>query len=157
VEIEFRPEPLNIGEFFGSIVEEFQAIYSETHPVFYHNGSSETTMADPRLLRQIATNLISNAIKYSPPDNEVTVSLVRHEHDYILIVQDRGVGIPEDDRARLFSVFQRASNVGAVQGTGLGLAIVKQATDLHGGSVQLESTVGQGTTITVTIPTLQSS
>jgi signal transduction histidine kinase len=70
----------------------------------------------------------------------------------ILTVQDHGIGIPEQDQSNLFNQFQRASNVGEVQGTGLGLAIVKQAVDLHGGSISLESQIGTGTTVTVSLP-----
>jgi two-component system, sensor histidine kinase and response regulator len=109
-------------------------------------------MADGRLLRQIAANMISNAIKYSPQGSEVCVLLERRGDSCVLTVIDYGIGIPEADQARLFDAFQRASNVGEVQGTGLGLAIVNYAVGLHGGSVDLESKLGVGTTVTARIP-----
>lgn len=80
------------------------------------------------------------------------MSLERQDGQTILTVRDQGVDIPEIDQPRLFTAFQRASNVGEVRGTGLGLAIVKQAVDLHGGSIHLESKVGGGTTVTVKLP-----
>jgi signal transduction histidine kinase len=109
-------------------------------------------MADPRLLRQIAANLISNAIKYSPQGSEVRIFLERDNGHVVMTVRDQGIGIPEADQRRLFTPFQRASNVGEVSGTGLGLAIVKQAVELQGGSVELGSKVGAGTTVIVKIP-----
>ncbi len=151
--LNFKPESLNIEEFLQRIVENFQTLHGETHPLVFESRFNDTTMADPRLLRQITTNLISNAIKYSPKASEVRVSLDHRNAQVVLTVQDHGIGIPEADLPRLFTAFQRASNVLEVSGTGLGLAIVKQAVDLHGGTIHLESQVGVGTTVTVHIPT----
>ena len=131
---------------------EFQSIHGETHPLVFESYFADTVMADPRLLHQIAANLISNAIKYSPQGSEVQVLLERHNEQVVLTVQDQGIGIPEADQPRLFTAFQRASNVGSVSGTGLGLAIVKQAVNLHGGTIHLESEVGNGTTVKVELP-----
>lgn len=148
----FEPEQLNITEFLGQIFKEFQSIYGETHCLIFDNNYQYIGMVDPHLLRQIATNLISNAIKYSPHGSEICVSLQGVDHHLILTVQDHGIGIPEIDQHRLFNAFQRASNTGSVTGTGLGLAIVRQAVDVHGGTIQLDSQVGVGTTVTVQIP-----
>jgi len=82
----------------------------------------------------------------------VRVSLGKHEGQFILIGQDQGVGGPDTDQKRSCDALEGGSNVGQVSGTGLGLAIVKQAVELHRGSVQLESELGAGTTITVMIP-----
>lgn len=150
--LEFRPETLKIGDFFENIVEEFQAIHSETHRIQYDNRMSDIVLGDPRLLRQVAANLISNAIKYSPQGSEIRVVVEKQQESCAIRVQDLGIGIPKSDQSRLFKEFQRASNVGDVQGTGLGLAIVKQAVDLHDGEISLESEIGRGTTITVKIP-----
>jgi two-component system, sensor histidine kinase and response regulator len=150
--LDFKPEQLNIEDFIQRMVEEFQTLHRETHPLIFESRFNDTTMADPRLLRQIATNLVSNAIKYSPPGSEVRVTLDHDGSQYILTVKDHGIGIPEADQSRLFAAFQRGSNVKDRSGTGLGLTIVQQAVDLLGGSVHLESQVGAGTTITVHIP-----
>ncbi|MBK8027603.1 MAG: response regulator [Chloroflexi bacterium] len=149
---DFRPEQLNIAELLQGIVEEFQTIHSQSYRIFYDRRFDDLVVADPRLIRQIASNLISNAIKYSPQGGEVRVSLEHEDGQFILIVQDWGVGIPEADQTNLFDAFRRASNVGGVPGTGLGLTIVKQAVDLHGGEIHLQSQVGTGTTVTVRIP-----
>jgi len=76
----------------------------------------------------------------------------REGADAVIEVQDRGIGIPEADRGRLFEAFHRATNVGQVPGTGLGLLIVKRCVDLHQGSIGFESVVGEGTTFTVRLP-----
>jgi two-component system sensor histidine kinase/response regulator len=150
--LDFEPEPLDINEFLQHIVEEFQSIHGETYQLIYESHFNDVVMADPRLLRQIAANFISNAIKYSPQGSNVHVLLEHRDRQIFLTVRDQGIGIPEKDQARLFNAFQRASNVGEVQGTGLGLAIVKQAVDLHGGSIDLESRSQVGTTVTVKLP-----
>ncbi len=124
-----------------------------THRLLFDSHLTKPVMADPRLLRQIAANLISNAIKYSPQGGDVQIILDRHTgQEFVLIVRDQGIGIPEDDQARLFTAFVRGSNTANIPGTGLGLIIVKQAVDLHRGSIHFESQSGVGTTITVVIP-----
>jgi signal transduction histidine kinase len=67
-------------------------------------------------------------------------------------IEDRGIGIPETDRARLFEAFHRADNVGQIHGTGLGLVIAKRCCDLHGGTITFESEEGRGTTFHVNLP-----
>lgn len=150
--LEFTPEPMNITDFLKKIVEEFQIINAETHRVTFESRVSQKIPGDSRLLRQISANLISNAIKYSPQDSEVHVSLDKDAAQVMLTVRDHGVGIPENDQGRLFQAFQRGSNVGEILGTGLGLAIVKQAVEAHGGSIHLHSEVNYGTTVKVRLP-----
>jgi len=147
-----KSQALNIAEFLQDIVEDFRAIHGETRQVLFESNLTDAFMADPRLLRQIATNLISNAIKYSPQTSEVRVRLDKRDGQIILEVQDKGIGIPEEDQGRLFSAFQRGSNVGKIMGTGLGLAIVKQAVDFFGGSIKITSQVNVGKTITLRLP-----
>jgi two-component system, sensor histidine kinase and response regulator len=150
--LEFKPELLGVEQFFQHIIEEFQIIHAETHTFRIESRFADPMMADPRLLRQIAANLISNAVKYSPAGSEVSITLGFRQGQFAFSVEDRGIGIPEKDQAELFGVFHRGSNVGDVSGTGLGLAIVKQAVELHNGTLHIESEVGRGTKVTVLIP-----
>ena len=150
--LQFNPEPLKITQIIQNIVEEFQAINNEACTVTFETQINDTALVDVRLIRQIASNLISNAIKYSPPGTEVLVTLQAQDENYIFTVQDHGIGIEAEDQEHLFNAFQRGSNVGKVTGTGLGLAIVKQAVSLHNGSIQLQSAVGKGTLVRVSIP-----
>jgi signal transduction histidine kinase len=107
---------------------------------------------DPSLLQHILTNLITNAVKYSPADMTVDVA-VKHETEALTFtVTDRGQGIPTLDQARIFEPFHRGSNVGETPGTGLGLAIVERCVGAHGGSIQCESHSGEGTSFVVRLP-----
>jgi signal transduction histidine kinase len=155
--LNFKPVSMNPEQLFQRILEEFQAIYGETHQITFESSFHTDATADVRLLRAIAVNLLSNAIKYSPQGSEVRLTLSYSDDQFVISVQDQGIGIPKEDQKKMFSAFQRASNVGDIRGTGLGLAIVKQGTDLHNGSVYLESQEGVGTTIIVTIPIRQST
>jgi signal transduction histidine kinase len=115
-------------------------------------AADETASLDPTLLRHTLLNLMTNALKYSPTDRPVTVS-VRSEGDQVCFeVEDRGIGIPEKDQERMFRAFFRASNVGSVQGTGVGLSIARQCARLHGGHLAFRSAAGQGTTFTLRLP-----
>lgn len=145
-------KPLDVTEFLQQIVEDFQSIHNEKHTLLYQSRVTEVIFLDPRLIRQIASNLISNAIKYSPDGGQVRITQAIGNQEFILIVSDDGIGIPKSEQATLFDAFHRASNVGNASGTGLGLAIVKQSVDLHGGSVTFESQLGVGTIFTVKIP-----
>lgn len=110
---------------------------------------------DKKLLRPVLTNLISNAIKYSPYGGQIQFLCTHSAEEIVFRVQDQGIGIPLDDQSKLFKSFYRASNVERIPGSGLGLSIVKEYVELHGGLIELESYVGQGTAITVTIPLLK--
>ena len=105
-------------------------------------------------MRQVADNLIANAIKYSLPGSQVHVTLAADDDVVRLVVADTGEGIEEADLDQLFSKFVRGQNATRrlVPGTGLGLNIVRTIVEAHGGEVSLESTAGVGTTVRVTLP-----
>jgi signal transduction histidine kinase len=104
------------------------------------------------LLRHIFSNLLSNALKYSPQGGRVLFRVTADEEGVLLEVSDQGIGIPEDELGHLFESFHRASNVGSIPGTGLGLAIVRNAVDMHGGSLTVRSQAGAGSCFTVRLP-----
>jgi len=106
----------------------------------------------PRLQR-VVSNVIGNAIKYSPDGGEVNIKVEAHDTDVIITVRDRGIGIPGADQARVFERFQRGTNVeGRFSGTGIGLAGAKQIIEQHGGAITLKSQVGKGSTFTLRFP-----
>lgn len=150
--LNFKPEHIDVGVFFEQLVEEFQNTNGDTHVIVLDNHISSPSVADTRLLRQVGANLLSNAIKYSPRGTSIRVTLTTQGQNYLLVVKDQGIGISEADQKRLFQAFQRGENVGNIAGTGLGLAIVKRAMELYGGSIQIESTLSQGTRMIVTFP-----
>ncbi|MEV0091546.1 HAMP domain-containing sensor histidine kinase [Streptomyces sp. NPDC050738] len=117
-------------------------------------GAGPVLSADRYRLRQVLDNLLGNAIKFTPAGGEVSLSC-RYEaarHQWVLTVADTGIGIPGDQQADIFDQFQRASNTGGHQGSGLGLSIARGLVERHGGTIALTSTVGMGTTVTVTLP-----
>jgi signal transduction histidine kinase len=113
--------------------------------------------ADEGLLHHILTNLLGNAVKYSPPDRQVEFTVSRHGGEAEFVIRDRGCGIPAADQTRLFTAFYRGSNVAQTPGSGLGLVIAKRCVDLHGGNIRCESQEGQGTTFTVTLPLFEGT
>ncbi len=119
---------------------------------FEHSGIDTFATTDEQLLRLILSNLLTNALKYSPPDRAPSLTVNRVGRHAVFTIHDDGIGIPEEDRPALFQAFRRARNVGLVNGTGLGLYIVKHCVDLHEGTIELESAVGKGTTVTINLP-----
>jgi PAS domain S-box-containing protein len=115
-------------------------------------GALSSAQADEALLRHIFSNLIHNAVKYSPDGGAVQFTIRREGTLAVFQVIDQGIGIPPEDQKNLFEAFQRGSNVGDIPGTGLGLVIIKRCVDLHGGTLHIDSVVGQGTTFTVSLP-----
>jgi signal transduction histidine kinase len=111
--------------------------------------------ADQTRLNQMLDNLLSNAIKFTPDGGSVSVTLARQRDVAVLQVSDTGIGVPEEEVGRLFDRFFRASTGLTISGTGLGLPIVKSIAEAHGGTIDVESEVGVGTTFTVELP-LQS-
>ncbi len=158
-EAEFMPEIIDLITYCRDIVEQFQINYFKTHKVeFECDRAVIRAPIDRKLLRQALTNLLSNAIKYSPEGSTVRFTLTSNGHNgnqAIITIQDRGIGITEEDMARLFEPFHRGRNVETVPGTGLGLAIARQAVRAHSGTIAVESAVGQGTTFTLTLPMVE--
>ena len=109
--------------------------------------------ANPIRLRQVFDNVVGNAIKYSPANSEVQISIHAEENQIILDVTDHGPGIPASDQPRIFDKFYRATNISAeVEGSGLGLAIVKNIVENHQGRIWVESTIGKGSSFFIVLP-----
>ncbi|HEY9671644.1 MAG TPA: PAS domain S-box protein [Waterburya sp.] len=151
--LNFEPSSMDVVAFCRELVESMQMSLQQRHNLnFVVIGDCTNAPLDEKLLSHILTNLISNAIKYSPDGGVVQFDLVCNPESVVFRIQDSGIGIPSNDIKRLFESFGRASNVGTIPGTGLGLAIVKRCVDLHRGTIVVDSEVGVGTTVTVTLP-----
>ncbi len=109
---------------------------------------------DPDRLEQVVTNLVSNAVKYSPDGGAVTVALEESDADVVLRVADSGMGMTPEQQAHLFQRFYRTPEAQArgIQGTGLGLYLVKQLVEAHGGHIEVASEPGRGSIFTVSLP-----
>ncbi len=150
--LEFKPQKIDLNQFCRDLIDEMQ-INTPNHKIVWNSENScMNACLDEKLLRQILSNLLTNAIKYSPQSGIVHFELICTTQAAIFRVQDSGIGIPLSEQANLFDSFYRASNVGTISGTGLGLAIVKKSVDLHSGLIAVESEIGVGTTFTVTLP-----
>jgi PAS domain S-box-containing protein len=147
-------EPINLVEFCQTVLDDLRAGNTKGGEIMFACNAvgAISVDADIKLLRQIITNLVTNARKYSPNGAPVQVRLTGSVTSAVIEVVDSGIGIPEDDQKHLFEAFYRASNTGTISGTGLGLAITKRAVELHAGTISVKSTVGVGTTFIVTLP-----
>ena len=113
---------------------------------------------DRQRLMQIFSNIIGNAVKYTPPLGSVRISVEDVDCNLRFTVKDNGLGISPEDQAHIFDRFYRVRRAETedIEGTGLGLAIVKKLIDVHKGQIGLESSLGEGTTFYVTLPTYQT-
>ncbi|MBD2111887.1 MULTISPECIES: ATP-binding protein [Cyanophyceae] len=149
----FKPTLLDFSELIQDVVEQIKLI-SQTRCNISFDASPEkiNVVLDEMIVRQILTNLVFNAVKYSHEGGDVRVSC-RHQEDYLILqIQDQGIGISKENQENIFEPFYRAKNVDYIAGTGLGLAIVKQGVQAHQGTISVESEVGKGTTFTITLP-----
>ena len=152
--LECHPTPIDVVSFCEELVESLQWSVTEQYTLkFAVDGDSGLAYLDEQLLWHLLNNLLTNAIKYSPLGGIVSLTLSWKDNTICFQIQDHGIGIPQPALDKLFEPFQRANNVGDIPGTGLGLAIVKQCVDLHGGKIEVNSVVGQGTTFVITLPT----
>ena len=168
----FNPAPFDLENFCKYLVSEIQFSAGDNHKIIFtlqghctipkdtsdlQNSQSLSTKTrlpclDEKLLRHILTNLLTNAVKYSPQGGTVRFDLICVQGEAIFRIQDEGIGIPEADQENLFNCFHRGTNVGKIPGNGLGLAIVKHNVELHGGEITFASKVGVGTTFIVSLP-----
>lgn len=151
--VEVNLERITVKEFLAEILEEVSALLKEGQKVVVNCMSEiEQIDSDPRILRNIMFNLISNASKYSEPNKTIHLVCDQTGSAIRVTVRDEGIGISPEDQRHLFERFFRASNSGNIQGTGLGLNIVKRYVDLLKGKISFSSEFGKGSEFTVSIP-----
>jgi signal transduction histidine kinase/DNA-binding response OmpR family regulator len=109
--------------------------------------------ADRLRFRQVVLNMLSNAVKFTPEGGRVDVSAFIRGQDLVVLVADTGVGVPAEDRERIFDAFQQGGrSSGQVEGTGLGLTLSKRILEMHGGRIWVESEAGKGSTFGIALP-----
>lgn len=151
--IEFTPNRISLENYCRTLLDQMNMAQAAGRElVFLYTTQHREALLDEHLLQHILVNLLSNALKYSPPDKPVHFEVFDESSCLVFRVSDQGIGIPLEDQPRLFEVFHRAKNARSVSGTGLGLSIVKNSVDLHGGTIEFESKEGEGTTFTVRLP-----
>ena len=148
--IEFCPEEINLHDFCLSIFNEVKPSLKENHEfIFNFHPQKQKYILDKKLINYIITNLLTNAIKYSPDGGKIELNVFEKEDFVFIEVKDSGIGIPEEDKKYLFERFHRCRNSEGIPGTGLGLSIVKESVELHKGTISVQSQLGRGTTFTV--------
>lgn len=157
---DFTVETVVLSELVDGAVAAFKPATGRESPIMHRADTRFRVSGDRRKLGQVITNLISNAYKYSPGGGEVSIGYpVEMNGGKRLLgvqVRDHGIGMTAQQQARCFERFYRANVSGNIPGTGLGLCIVKEIMDLHGGRIDLQSTPGKGTTVTIWLPELVS-
>jgi signal transduction histidine kinase len=141
----------------GGILREQGLLYvgpSEQHSLSVRlEGEPLEVVGDPERLTQVVGNLLSNAVKYSPEGGDVEIHGGRHDGLVRVRVRDRGIGIPEAQRAKIFTKFHRGdAGATGISGTGLGLAVTRDVIEAHGGSIGFVSTPGKGSTFWFELP-----
>ncbi|MGV3633548.1 MAG: sensor histidine kinase [Pseudorhodoplanes sp.] len=116
------------------------------------SGLPDTITGDPDMLRQIVGNVLSNAVKFSPPGGAVHILGESRDGQAILTVSDRGRGIAPDERERIFEPYYRARNSRGVHGAGIGLYVARKFTEHHRGTIRIDGALGAGTVVTISLP-----
>ena len=151
--IEIIYETISLNSFFDEIKEEVTPVLKERQQLDIHLHQTYLNLeTDPRVLRGVLFNLISNAAKYSDPGKTIRINVTNTNLDVTIEIQDEGIGIPQSEIKHLFDRFFRASNAANIQGTGLGLNIVKRYLDLLEGNIIFSSIEGKGSIFKITLP-----
>lgn len=143
----------NIREMITALCTELEGIARKDQQIHYRHEGEETVLLDPNLLRNVITNLVSNAIKFSAEDGTIDVSSKTTAREVIITVQDNGLGISREDQEHLFERFFRGANVTNIQGTGLGLHIVGRYIEIMDGKIEFFSELEKGTRFIITFKT----
>ena len=143
-------------EFDGRVAIEkiaafYEAIAQEQEVTLTCVGQGEIR-ADPMLFGRAVSNLVENALRFTPKNGSIQIALSEHDGDFEVAVNDNGCGIAPEHLPRVFDRFYRAEPSRGSDGAGLGLALVKSIVDLHGGSASIQSEMGRGTTVRLTFP-----
>lgn len=150
-ELRLEPVPIDLADFLGQVADAFTGT-AEAASIVVRTEAEEgaAVVADPVRLRQAVANLVANALRHTPPGGTVTL----RGRSGSIEVADTGEGIPAEDLPHVFERFRRAdaARSRSTGGSGLGLAIVRQIVEAHGGTASVESTVGAGTTVRLTLP-----
>jgi PAS domain S-box-containing protein len=147
------PRPIDLDRFGRELIEEIR-VGSDNDRIFSLRVDHlpETVSLDRKLLHHILTNLLFNAVKYSPKETCIDLAIEGRGDRVLFTVIDRGIGIPVEDSDRVFDSFYRGRNVGDIPGTGLGLKIAKKYVEALQGTISFTSEVGEGSTFVVDLP-----
>jgi len=153
--VKFLREPMNITNVIGQVLSGLQHLADKKNIQLKTDISNELgqLQGDEGKIQSMVMNLVSNAIKFTPENGQVSISARREGQELVIRVSDTGIGVPKEALTKIFDRFYRVYQSGkGIPGTGLGLAIVKEIVDMHGGRIEVESQPGRGSTFTVFLP-----
>jgi PAS domain S-box-containing protein len=146
----FRPKDTDVKALVYRIIRtRFYAKYGEAKVKIIVKNEPRNAYLDPSLFWHILSNLVSNAIKYSPEDQKVILKLEFLDNEFLLSVSDKGIGVPEEDLPNIFQSFYRATNSEEHSGYGLGLSIVERFIKMHHAGIEVKSKLGEGSTFII--------
>jgi signal transduction histidine kinase len=148
----FRPTEMDMAALLQEVCQLHREMVPGAHIAERIATAPMPMVGDAKLLFQVFSNILSNAIKYSPDGGVIAVDAAPAADEVIVAVADHGIGIPATDLDRLFERYHRGSNVSGIVGTGVGLYLVKMVVDMHGGAVTVESKEGEGSRFTIRLP-----
>ncbi|MFW5991711.1 MAG: sensor histidine kinase [Halanaerobiaceae bacterium] len=153
--LEVDKKKFPVHEIVNEVLQETEMITKKVK-VYSRNINKSDFYADPELIKQMLRSFVDNSIKYTPAGGEIIIDLIKENSNIKFVIEDTGVGIPEEDIPHIFERFYRVDKSRSdKKGTGLGLAIAKWIIDQHRGEVKVESSPGEGTKITVFFPVNQ--
>ncbi|MBV8490269.1 MAG: HAMP domain-containing histidine kinase [Candidatus Eremiobacteraeota bacterium] len=154
-ELEIKDDRVDLVELIDQVVQNHVA---ERNVSVKSAVKNAYVRGDAERLRQVFDNLVRNAIKYSAAATPIDIDIASVGENFRIRITDQGIGVPPQDLPRLFGRFQRGSNArkAKVAGTGIGLFICKTIVERHDGTVEVESTLGKGSTFTVTLPSIDA-
>ncbi|PAF39242.1 hypothetical protein CHH58_00895 [Terribacillus saccharophilus] len=140
------------------VIENFQSMNTNHNLVLQQNSVYDYVSVDHDKMIQVLTNLVSNAIKFSPEGGDVVVSVQQQKHQLYVHISDEGIGIPDQELGRLFQKFNRLDNSSSrkIGGTGLGLAICKEIVEAHDGKIMVRSAEGEGSVFSIVLPLVEA-
>jgi two-component system OmpR family sensor kinase len=148
----FHPEQIDLADVLRDVCRLHRELSPATQILEDYGPDPSNLFGDPRLLFQALSNLVSNAIKYSPDGATVIIRMRKTAGVISVLVEDHGIGVPERDKAEIFTRYYRGSNVSTYVGSGVGLSLVATVLHLHGGDIAVDSVEGKGSRFTATLP-----
>ena len=151
----FKPVKINLFDLLKEEIESLKTIAGQKQITMSHSiDPGLNVVADLQMVKTILRNLISNAIKYTNDNGEITINALENKRDVEVIVKDNGVGISSENQRKLFKIeaFHSTPGTHDEKGTGLGLLLCKEFVELHGGNIRLESELDKGTRFAFTLP-----
>lgn len=153
--LDFDTKPLDLNGLVSEVVHDFKYAGDSRTPTITLSGEQAEIVGDQRKLTQAIANVLSNAYKYSPDGGEISINVSAkqfHRPGYAIDVTDHGIGMSQDTLPKVCERFFRADSSGSILGTGLGMSIVKEIVALHGGQLNISSSLGIGTNVSIWLP-----